>query len=116
MNEFNDKSILAKCYAYHIEKIEFFLTGQVLSGIAVDYSLDGVKLWKNHKGKGKSEFSYTLELAKEEFINYLQITKVEEGIIDVKIKTSQGNMLIFEDEDNEGAQHKNLHTKRGKKT
>lgn len=96
---FDDRLFFDKAYSFHIDRIEVFMVNGFLQGIGITYNMDGVLMTKLNKGKKMPDTSYELELSKDEHINYISFHFVEEGIIDLIIKTSHNNMLVMEEDE-----------------
>ena len=74
----------------------------LLQGIGVTYCLDSIKVTKMHQGRKRAESAYTLELAHDEHVEFVKFYFNDKGITDLMMKTSQGNMLMLEEDNSEG--------------
>ena len=88
---------LEKSTYHHIDKLEFFLSDGLVSGIGVTYNLDGILVTKVHRGKIKPKTSYELELESDEHLEYMQIQYDEDGIHEILVKSNLGHMLVMDE-------------------
>ena len=88
---------LEKSTSHHIEKIEFFMSDGLLSGIGVTFNLDGIILTKIHRGSRKPKTSYELEIQKDEHIEFMQIHYDDDGVREILLKTNLGHMLVMDE-------------------
>jgi hypothetical protein len=94
---FDDLKYLEKSTYHHIEKIEFFMSDGLLSGIGVTLNLDGIIITKFHRGSRKPKTSYELEIHQDEHIEFMQIHYDVEGVREVLVKTNLGHMLVMDE-------------------
>lgn len=95
---FDDSLFFAKADAFHLDRIEIFMVDGYVQGIGVTYTLDGIKMSKINKGKKMPSTSYELDMGENEHIEFIQFQYTTEGVREIMIKTSEGNMLVMDEE------------------
>jgi len=87
---FDDREFIKQCRSVYIESITFF-TGDVLSGLEVNYVLDGLLKKVTHGTTAGQK--HTLDLGGEDHINQIESTNSEAGIHSLRITTNERKQL-----------------------